>query len=77
MVEDPVRFLMIAIGVQINPKDHPPGRGDLSPFYQNPEAERVEQAFRPAVSAGKMPALAAEVLLDHSPLSRSHRVDLL
>jgi hypothetical protein len=44
---------------------------------QNPEAERVEQAFRPAVSVGKMPALAAEVLFDHSPQRPNHRVDPL
>src|SRR5215471_7320677 len=50
--------------------------GSFYPF-ENLELERVEQAFGPAVRAGKMPALAAEVLLDDFLQRRNHRIYLL
>jgi hypothetical protein len=41
------------------------------------KVERVEQAFRPAVKAGKIPASAAEVLPVDSLPRRNHRIYLL
>ena len=57
------------------------GRSRLSPGFRvvfpTLEVERVEQAFRPAARAGRMPALAAEVLLVDSLQRPNHRIYLL